>query len=442
VFVIFAVVYALARAHFAQDGIAAYTPEILDGRITVEGSVISDPEIRRTRYGEKTVFYLQTSSAAARAVRAKVRCRIYRREDLRYGDRVRFTAKLQRPHDFSTRFSYREYLRRRGVYWIANIRKADSVEVTRKSRHPFAFVFDLRRRCARIFAKYLPSGEAGIMQAMTLGIRANLPGNVKTVFERAGTSHILAISGLHVGIVAALVWIFLKLFSLGYRPTLAVTILFLLFYMVFTGLRPSVVRATVMGVVVLTGFLLEREAVSARSLLFAGGILFLINPLTVFDTGFQLSFASGGAIMLFYPTLWKRMEGDPRLAHPAPKYLAQSALISGAAWAGAAGLIAYHFGMITPVSLLANLAAVPAAGVIVGLGFLLLLVSWWGWAAGLTALTLKFVLNITAAVIYSISAIPGAYVKMTDVPLLAVILCYLVLLGTGMVINICTDNVK
>lgn len=427
----FVIAYSLGRAYLADDRIVKHAGEILGERVTVEGVVISAPEIRRTRYGEKTVFDLRVTSLASRDVKAKVLCRIYRREDLRYGGRVRFDAKLQRPYDFSPQFSYREYLRRRGVYWIANVRKADAVTVVEKSRNPFAFIFDLREKAAAVFEHYLPPEEAGIMQAMVLGIRTDVPENTRTVFERTGTSHILAISGLHVGIVTAMAWIFLKMFSLGHRMTLAVTILFLLFYMVLTGMRPSVVRAAVMGTVVLTGFLLEREAVSFRSLLLAGMILFLINPLTVFDVGFQLSFASVGAIMLFYPLCWRRLEAAGWLQHPAPKWIAQSVVISGAAWAGAAGLIAYYFGIVTPLSLLANLVAVPAAGVIVGLGFMLLLSGWWNWAAGLTALTMKLVLNITAAVIYGISALPGAYTPVTEIPLWAVILYYAALLMGG-----------
>lgn len=105
------IAYSFGRAHLAADRLVPYADELLGERVSVEGKVASHPETRRTRYGEKTVFDLRITSAAGREVKAKVLCQVYRRENIRYGDRVRFEGKFQRPYDFSPRFSYREYLR-------------------------------------------------------------------------------------------------------------------------------------------------------------------------------------------------------------------------------------------------------------------------------------------------------------------------------------------
>ena len=113
--------------------------------------------------------------------------------------------------------------------------------------------------------------------------------------------HILAISGFNVGIVAYVIFLFLKIFPLGRRGHYILTILILIVYAVLTGGQPPVVRATIMAVVFLAGFILEREPESINTLSCAALFILLVNPVNLFDVGFQLSFVSVLAIIVFYP---------------------------------------------------------------------------------------------------------------------------------------------
>ena len=137
------------------------------------------------------------------------------------------------------------------------------------------------------------------MEGFLLGDRYNIPRHINELFQMAGVVHILAISGFNVGIVAYATFLFLKMFPLGRRWHYILTILLLIAYAVLTGGQPPVVRATIMAAVFLAGFILEREPESINTLACAALLILFVNPVNLFDVGFQLSFVSVLAIIVF-----------------------------------------------------------------------------------------------------------------------------------------------
>ena len=337
---------------------------------------------------------------------------------------------MHKPFEFSKggRFSYREFLNRRGIKLILSVKKQGYLEIQEpdKGNPVRAVSLRVKHRLKTILSGNLSKTENGIMQAVLLGDRYNIPKRIRGLFQISGVAHILAISGLHLGIVGFVIFLFLKILPVPRKGQYLLTIFLLVFYSFLTGGRASVVRATIMGVVFLTSFIVEREGDSLNTLGLAGLLILLMNPLNVFDVGFQLSFVSVFAIISLYPILMNAAKKlFPELKSGIFWYVMQSLSVSLSAYIGVAGFIAYYFQIITPIAVFANLIVVPLIAVTIALGIGLL-------TAGLTfalltpvfSICIKVVLNIMAAFIFLCVKVPGAYFRLDDVPLRAVVLYY------------------
>src|SRR3989338_5893972 len=270
------------------------------------------------------------------------------------------------------------------------------------------------------------------MEGFLLGDRYNIPRHINELFQMAGVVHILAISGFNVGIVAYVIFLFLKIFPLGRRWHYILTILILIAYAVLTGGQPPVVRATIMAVVFLAGFILEREPESVNTLACAALLILLMNPVNLFDVGFQLSFVSVLAIIVFYPKcvslFSSQREPNGKFHNKAAitnksveagmsilRYIGQSFVLSFCAYGGVAVMVAYYFEFVTPVAILANLAVIPLASLIVILGIGLLLT---GLALpGVTFLfadCIRVLLALMVKIVFWCVQIPGAYFRVNN----------------------------
>lgn len=214
---------------------------------------------------------------------------------------------------------------------------------------------------------------ASVMEAMVLGEKDAVSPVTYQQMMRTGSVHILVVSGTNVAVVFFIICQLLKILRLPRWPRFCVTALFLVLYCALTGASNPVVRATVMSLVLMLAFQVRREpdirTACCISLLF---ILFL-DPRQLFDIGFQLSYASVLAIIILYPRL--RALCPPLTMRWPARALSQGLLVSCSAWLGTAPLIFYHFRMISPVAVLANLFIVPLAGFLMFSGFSLMLLT-------------------------------------------------------------------
>ncbi len=395
--------------------------------VLLEGVVVSDVQKRESFRGKRTTFTLEVKRFKTRwgwkKKSGKALVNIFREESLAYGDYVILEGKMYRPFNFSKdkKFTYRDYLSRRGIKFIISVKKDGYVEILESHRGNFLQAASLKTkdRLGKVFRRHLPKPQADLMQAMVLGDRYNLPQHLMDLFIRTGTAHILAISGQNVAIVAFMVFLFLKATFFSRRWQYVLTILFVIFYAFLTGAQPSVVRAAIMAAIFLLSFITQRETDSINSLSLAAVLLLVYNPMNLFDIGFQLSFICVLAILVYYPRIMHFYPKAHRYFGAKPTlFVAQSLAISLAAWLGVAGLIAYYFNIITPITILANLIVVPCMSAIMALGFGLL-------GAGLVlpgiafvfADCLNLVLNLMVASIYLFSKVPAAYIQLIDVSL-------------------------
>lgn len=227
-----------------------------------------------------------------------------------------------------------------------------------------------------------------LIRGMALGVRHETQEDVEEPFQQTGTLHLFAVAGLHVGIIAQLLWILARLVRLPRKAAAAFIIPFLFFYSQVTGGHVSSERAATMAAVLLGGIFFGRRVFALNSLAAAAVLILALDTNQLFASGFQLSFAVVGAIILLQNALF---EPIARIAAPDPflprnlvrpsrragenvlRWAGRGISVSAAAWVGSLLLIAWYFYLVTPISLLANLTIVPVAFFILATAMLSLL---------------------------------------------------------------------
>jgi competence protein ComEC len=293
-----------------------------------------------------------------------------------YGDVLQVKGKLETPPQLDD-FDYEGYLARQGIY---STMLYPEIEVlgTGKGFKPLEWVYWLRNSLFQTLAEVLPEPQASLAQGIVLGVRYTIPTQIKDNFVHTGTAHLLAISGLHLAIMAGMllsigIWLFGKRRYL--YIWLALGIIWL--YALITGMHTPVVRGAIMASLFLAAELLGRQRTAITSLAFAAAIMVGINPPILWDASFQLSFlAMAGLIFLAPPlmNLGRRAvsktigeEGvDGALANITTDSLSVTLAATIAVWP----LIAHYFGIVSFAGPLATFLALPAMPGIIATGAL------------------------------------------------------------------------
>jgi competence protein ComEC len=254
-----------------------------------------------------------------------------------------------------------------------------------RARGFFRSIDAVRTRLRRGLEAGIPDGaERQIILAMILGYRKSVGDEVRRNFQITNTMHILSISGLHVAFFCLMVSGVLHLLRFNQRASALVAIPLIAAYALITGLAVPVVRSSVMFIAFLSAPFFSRQRDTVNSLGAAALVLLAVNPLQLFDTGFQLSFAAVLAILLFAQPI---TDGFRRIwpCRPLPGQLLVSraervrwyfgnrlillCAASIATWIGMTPLVARYFHVVTPLGLLGNTVVIPAGLAIVCLGF-------------------------------------------------------------------------
>lgn len=401
-----------------------------------------------------TVSVEKDGKVEAARGRVRVFLRARRPPDLKPGDRVVLFGKLEQVSGATNpgEWSRRDWLARRSQFYELKVPSALDLFVTQKGGFSLArFLSDLRSRGLSLIGRYVTAPYAGLAQALVLGDRTGIEQAISDRFIETGTVHVLSISGLHVGILAVILLFVLRhlIGSIPVRMTLL--ILLLVVYIPLTGAQAPVVRSVLLFVFLALGRLVGRGSDPLNSLALAALVLVGLNPHGVEEIGFQLSFGGVLSIMLMSPSLIERW--DPWLGRKAPgRFLVRLAAVSTAAWLGLAPLILLRFNLVTPVSLIANLAVVPLLTPILALFVIFFLVApfgvFWGqalgravgWSLGALDLTVDFFAGVPYGFYYLSSPLPwviGAcyavlvvllfkgYIRRYAFPVLAVLLIML-----------------
>lgn len=245
--------------------------------------------------------------------------------------------------------------------------------VSRLDRSKTYFLVQRAKLLDRLSESGVDGSVYAVVAAMALGDKSQLTKNLRESYAVTGASHVLALSGLHLGIVYTLLSLLLN--RRRWQVVSQVIIIVCVWLFVFlVGMSASVVRAAVMLTVYALLSLGHRNKMSVNTLAFAAIVMLLFNPRSLFDIGFQLSFMAVLAILLFYPLFERVWPQSFLLDHRAFRWVWTMLAVSCAAQIGVTPLIAYYFGRFSNYFLLTNLFVVPAATLILYLSLVVLLI--------------------------------------------------------------------
>jgi competence protein ComEC len=281
------------------------------------------------------------------------------------------------------KFDYGLYLRRQGIVgtcWALRrnwqlIGHEDDMGLKGLAKRSQYFLYQQYRKMG------IEGQELGIISALTLGYREDLDKDVQRAFSASGAMHVLAVSGLHTGIVWGIVMWILTLGVL-YKPLWEdkfrrwllniSTIVLIWAYAFLTGLSPSVMRSALMLTFWALSSLLEQQTSRWNPLLAAAVVILIVNPLALWSVSFQLSFAAVAGIMLFGSSMQQAVISKGRVWQSVSRLL----IVSLAAQLGTMPLTLHYFGQTSNYFALTNLIVVPMAGILLSLGFSTLAMSW------------------------------------------------------------------
>lgn len=224
--------------------------------------------------------------------------------EIQCGDIISFTAKLESPqnkHDLPLEWDIETFLYRQGIIATAYV-QPQNIDITGNSKNLYWVLQHLRHDIISLIgSSNLSDSTTEFIIATITGDDSLLSPKSRDKFAQAGLSHILALSGLHVGIIAMVITIALyPLHLMGYRKLrYAITILSLWIYACATGLSPSVTRAVIMTTIYLISLIIERRNCALNALCFAALVILLFSPMSIYSVGFQLSFCAVISILLF-----------------------------------------------------------------------------------------------------------------------------------------------
>lgn len=353
--------------------------------LTVEGLISAPPQV----FPDK--IQLIVSSQRLRIndtvipVNGKILLNCVTDEPFRYGQIIRFKTKLKIPRSFHNPggFDYERYLRFKGILVHGFINNPANLIILRENQgQPLWTQLEaFRRHLKTVIRANAGSPDGEIIQAMILGDQKEIPKEIQDQFNRTGTSHIIAISGFNVGIIAFFSILMVRMimrtseylllrFNIT-KVSMAISFMPIAIFTFIAGMGISVVRATIMALAFLVAIFLGKDRDLYNTLALAALLILVVSPPSLFDISFQLSFSAVAAILFMTPKLTALipkppLEGKPRIQLFIYRRLYDIALfmiVSVSATLGTLPLVVFYFNRMSLITLPANLVVVPIMGI-------------------------------------------------------------------------------
>lgn len=334
-------------------------------KVEIVGVVDSEPEKDIV-----TKFVVEVLSVDEKKdIRGKILVTVRNYPEREFGEKIKISGEVKEPEDFED-FSYKNYLSRFGVYSVMSFPEVEPTKsqfVERGFTENIWFQTRFRLNSLRkIFETgiemTLPEPHASFMSGLILGSKKSIPDWLLDEFKITGTTHIIALSGFNITIIVVV----LKNLTHGLSRRLSFwfPILSVFLFVVLTGAQASVVRAAIMGSMLLLATRLGRQGNAFVSIAFTAAAMICLNPLILrFDIGFQLSFAALVGLIYVAPFIDKYFL---RL----PKIIAENLSLTLAAQIAAAPIIIYNFKTFSFIAPVANVLILPLIPLVMAIGFI------------------------------------------------------------------------
>lgn len=366
-------ILALAVGVWRSHGVMSRRPPELSGsfrieqRVNFNGAVVEEPD-RRSGFSQ---YVLKNE----RLGRVLVKTGLY--PEYFYGDVLKISGNLETPENFfptfqsgsrlyvGTEFDYQNYLAKDNIFLIS--RNPEAMLLSRpESLNFYGHLLVLKKNFIAIIEKILPEPSSSFLAALLVGARRTLPDDLVNAFNKTGTTHIVAISGYNISIISIMLLNFLTYLFLPRRLIFWIVIICILMFTLIAGAGASVVRAAVMGGLLVLASREGRFYRVTNAIIFAGAVMLFFNPyLLRYDTGFQLSFLAALGLIYLAPHFNRWFAN---LSNFLSFRTNLSATLS--AQIMTFPVIFWEFGRVSLVATLANVLILPAVPTTMFFGFL------------------------------------------------------------------------
>ncbi|MCM8571044.1 ComEC family competence protein [Gramella jeungdoensis] len=332
-------------------------------------------------------------------------------------------------------FNYRKYMQNLGVERQLNLQSEQINVLHRSNSNLLNLAWGFREDLITELKKYdLEKEELAVFQALILGQRREIDDKLYKDYAAAGAIHILAISGLHIGILLLLLNSLLKpVERLKYGKYLKAFLVIVLLwsFALLTGLSPSVVRAVTMFTFIAIGLQLKRKTSPLNSLFLSLFFLLLINPFYLFQVGFQLSYLAVFSIIVFQPFIYRLFTTKIKIID----YFWKMVSVSLAAQIGILALSLFYFHQFPGLFLLSNLVVLPVLGFVLAFGILIILLALANILPEVLVEVLGSILKLLNSFIRQIAGIETMVLSDIDFSIFQCIAAYLILVGILLILS-------
>jgi competence protein ComEC len=329
-------------------------------------------------------------------------------DTLKAGNKVMLNTKL---NNFKKRlnpfgFDYAKYMEIKNITNTVYLNKGDWILLSDSKGNIKTRALNIREQIIGLYERNgIADDNLAVLCALTLGYKNKLDEKVRKAYCGAGAMHVLAVSGLHVAILYAILSVIL-LFIPFKKLRVFIIIIALWAYAFITGLSPSVMRATIMFSFIIGGQLIGKKINIYNSLAASAFLLLIINPLLIFEVGFQLSYIAVIGIVFFHPKIYCLFYFPNKLLQK----LWSLTAVSIAAQLVTFPLTIYHFNQFPTYFWISNIGVTFAAMILIILAFLLSISFSWVFISKIIALLINGALNINSHFIQWINELPGAII--------------------------------
>ncbi|HTE26159.1 ComEC/Rec2 family competence protein [Flavitalea sp.] len=351
---------------------------------------------------------------------------------LKYGDIIIIAAKLQQVSNTGNpaAFDYRQYCYLQGIHYQVFLTEATYKISRQKSINKFRnFIFNARQQVVSVMQKYIPgSKESGLAQALLIGYKDNLDKELVQAYSNTGVVHVIAISGLHLGLIYAILILLTR--KLRYSTTarviqLLIVIAGIWIFAIMAGASASVVRSAVMFTCIATGKVLARNLSVYNSLAASAFLLLCYNPFWLWDTGFQLSYAAVLSIIIYQKSVSQLLPFSNKIL----LIIWKTCAITLSAQILTTPVSLYYFHQFPNFFLITNFVAIPLSSIILIAEIMLCCIAFFSPLAFLIGELIHHLIAMMNWFVELIDILPFANWKSIQIDTVQQVLLYVIIAG-------------